>query len=283
LESWDFDGDELVFLLVASAVALGGAWRWYVRLWQTVGFRRSTEIRWALSAAPAVGLLPVSIVLSRWADRREVVGHADDQVLFLAGGAVWLWGTAAATSVFGISPIDDAIERANPAAACAVCGALWGSMAIYSGANVGSGATIWTTLVPALVATSVWLVLWALVEAISSVSESIAVERDLAGGIRHGGWLLASGVVLGRSVAGDFVSWEGTFADMGRTAWPAIPLAMGAVALHLRLRPTPAVPHPKLISAGILPAVFFVALAGGYLVELGSIDQRPRDLASFTR
>src|SRR6185295_19171307 len=112
------------------------------------------------------------------------------RLLFLAGGGLWLRITGQAMPLLGISPIDDAIERSNPAAAAAVCGGLLGSSVVYAGANVGSGATIETTLVPALAATALWFALWALVELISSPAEAITIDRDLAAGVRHGAWLV---------------------------------------------------------------------------------------------
>jgi uncharacterized membrane protein YjfL (UPF0719 family) len=281
LADWDFDADEFFFFFVAGALTLRGAAYWYPPLWRRVAFRRSMGIRVVMAATPAVALAILWLVLSRWADPSEVVGHLDYQLLFLAGGTLWLWTTAVSMQLLGIHPIDDALDRSNPAAAAAVAGALLGSMAVYAGANIGSGATIWTTVFPAFVATVVWLVLWAVVEAMSSPSEAITVERDLAAGIRHGGWLVASGMVLGRSVAGDFVSWDATFSDLLRMAWPAVPLAMGAVALHLRLRPTEQVPHPKVFMAGVLPAAFFVVLAVGYMIELATTALHPAEMASF--
>jgi hypothetical protein len=172
--------------------------------------------------------------------------------------------------LLGISVIDDAIERSNPAAACVACGSILGVMAIYAWSNVGGGPTIGTTLVPALACTVTWLLLWFAVELVSRPSEAIAVDRDLPSGIRHAGMLIATGLVLGRAAAGDWTSWHSTLTDLLLFGWPAVFLPMGAAAIHLFLRPSTERPQPSIGGAGAVPAMLFLVISVGYVVSLGA-------------
>lgn len=269
---WDFAGDELLFFLTATVTAVVGACFWYGALVRRTPLRRTAWIRTALGAAPVVALSGLWIVLTRWANPRYVVGHLDYQLLFLSGGMAWIWVVAAVSPLLGISVTDDAIERSNPAAACVACGSVLGVMAIYAWSNVGSGPTIATTLVPALACTVAWLLLWFAVELLSRPSEAIAVDRDLPSGIRHAGMLVAMGLILGRAVAGDWISWRGTFTDMLLLGWPVVFLPMASAAIQLSLRPSAVRPQPGIARAGVVPAAVFLVMSIGYVVSLGVPD-----------
>jgi uncharacterized membrane protein YjfL (UPF0719 family) len=271
LGNWDFDDNEVVFFLIAGLAGLAGTWAWYARLLRHPA-PPCHPIRPALICTPILALAALLIVLTRWADPKYVVGQLDYQLLFLAGGATWLWVIAWSTRLLGVSVIDDAIERSNPAAAIAICGALFGSMAIYAGSNIGAGPTIWTTILPGFVATVVWLLLWLLVELVSRPSEAIAVDRDIATAVRHAGWLIATGVILGRSVAGDWTSWRETFADLAVHGWPVILFSAATVVMNWTLRPSPERPQPRVTRAGVIPVAILLAVAVGYVIWVGRPD-----------
>jgi uncharacterized membrane protein YjfL (UPF0719 family) len=267
---WDFDGDEAFFFFVATIFAVVGTFLWNVRLVRRTPIRKPIAQRFALASTPLIALAGLGLVLMRWADPKEVVGHLDYQLLFFVGGGAWLFWTILLMPMLGIGPLDDAIERANPAAVSAVCGALLGSMAIYAYSNIGAGPTIWTTIAPALVGAVAWILLWLIVELISRPSEAIAIDRDEAAGIRHAGWLLACGLIIGRSAAGDWTSWESTWSGMWQLGWPVILLAVGAMVLNFMFRPTPMRAQVGNFSAGFVPAIVFVLLAIGYIAILGA-------------
>jgi hypothetical protein len=272
LGKWDFDADEAVFFLAAAIVALIGLFRWYCTVFLRARMTRCGGIRAALSIVPILAWAMLGFVLTQWADAKYVVGQLDYQLMFFVGGMMWLWIIGKALPILGVDAYGDAIERGNASAAAAVCGAMLGAMAIYAGSNVGSGPTIWTTITPAFVATAAWLAIWLLVEVIARPSESIAIDRDLAGCIRHAGFLLASGLVLGRAAAGDWTSWKETFDGMLRLAWPLIPLTVIAIVLAIMLRPTRDRPQPGVVSSGLIPAAIFLLVAIGYLFALGPAD-----------
>jgi hypothetical protein len=270
MAKWDFDGDEAFFFFVATIFAVVGTFLWNVRLVRRTPIRKPIAQRFALAITPLIALAALVLVLMRWADPKEVVGHLDYQLLFFAGGVAWLFWTILAMPMLGISPLDDAIERSNPAAVSVVCGALLGSMAIYAYSNIGAGPTIWTTIAPAIVGTIAWIALWFIVELISRPSEAITIDRDEAAGIRHAGWLLACGLIIGRSAAGDWTSWESTWSGMLELGWPVLLLAVGAIAMNLVLAPTPQRPQGGVVSAGLVPAVVFLLVAIGYIALIGA-------------
>jgi uncharacterized membrane protein YjfL (UPF0719 family) len=271
--NWDFDGDEVLFFLVASILGVIGLCQWYWRLARSTRLGEHTGGRRLLLAlTPPAALAGLYFVLQHWADPKYVVGQLDYILLFMAGGLAWLMLTRSAIPLLGIAVRDDAIERRNTASAVAACGAMLGTMAIYAACNVGAGPTIWTTIFPALVATAAWLVLWLIVELTTRVSEDIAIERDTAAGVRQAGWSIATGLILGRAMAGDWTAWSDTFDAFGRLGWPALILAAAVVPLHWALRPTPSQPRRSTYTAGVIPATILIGVAFIYLVWLGPAD-----------
>ena len=125
---WDFSWDEVCFFVAAAVVAAVGLWNWYAPLLCVPlprGPRRVRQ-RLALAAAPPLCLALLYPVLQTWADPVHVAGHLDYVLLFVAGGAAWMFVGAWCMPVLGISPRDDAVERGNPAAVAATVGAMLG-------------------------------------------------------------------------------------------------------------------------------------------------------------
>jgi len=265
----DYSGDEILFLLLlfAAAVTLAGATGWYRPIFLTRA-RGAALNRLLLALLPPLLLAALLHVLRRWADPKTVVGHWDYIVLFLLGGAAWLAAAAGIGRALGVSARDDAIERANPAAAIAVGGALAGSMSIYAWCNVGAGPTIWTTIWPACVATAAWAALWLVVEVTTHGSDAVAIDRDAASALRLAAWLVGSGWILGRAMAGDWTSWGDSFGGFVRTGWIAGVLAVVMILLQRMLRPTPARPRPSVLAAGVMPAMVLALLALVYVAIL---------------
>jgi len=268
---WDFSGDEVVFLLVAAAVALIATIKWYYAIARTKILRASSA-RLLLAIIPPVLLIVLLIVLQTIADPEWVVGRLDYTLLFTAGGIAWMFVAASAFAWLGVSAQDDALERGNVAAGLTIAGGMVGVMLAYAGSNVGNGPTIWTTLLPAFVAAVALLITWGLLESLTDTAEAITVERDAATGIRVGVFLACAGAVFGRAMAGDFdeqAGYAGTFADFARLAWPAVALVPVMVVLHHVMRPSPTRPTPSIVIAGYVPAAALVALTLVYIVSLG--------------
>jgi uncharacterized membrane protein YjfL (UPF0719 family) len=270
--NWDFDGDEFIFFIAAAILGLYGLYLWYWPLIRATRLGRRSAARTLLGLTPVLAMVGLIAVLLHWSDPKYVIGQLDYQLLFAAGGLAWLTLALIAGCVLGVDVRDDAIDRDNPAAAVAASGAALGTMAIYAASNMGAGPTIWTTIWPAILATGAAFGLWFVIDLLTRISDQIAVERDLAAGLRHAGWAIASGLVLGRAVAGDWLAWDQTYADMLRLGWPVIVLAAAVVPLHLLFRPTPDHPRRSVFAAGMVPAVVLIAGALAYWIAVGPPD-----------
>jgi hypothetical protein len=117
--NWDFSDDESFFFFAAAIGALAWFVAWYLPLTRVraVG---SGSSKLTLALTPPACLAVLLLVLQRWADPQYVVGRLDYTLLFIAGGATWMWACGLITNFFGISRRDDALERGNSAAAIAI-------------------------------------------------------------------------------------------------------------------------------------------------------------------
>lgn len=264
----ELDGDE-AFALVASCILAGiTLLRWYAALATVTRRAAPAHHRFILALVPFACLALVQGVLACCA-AHEVKEAGEYDFLFLAGGAAWLGVTTLGLPLLDLCPRDDAIETRNPAAVVAVCGAWAGVMLCYAGGNIGEGPTIWTTFVPAAAATAALLLLWFLFEIATSASENVSIDRDVASSLRVAGFLVATGLVLGRAVAGDFHDWDGTWCDFLAEGWPALPIWALAIILQLALRPTRDRPFGSILRAGLLPATLLVVIAMADLLVRG--------------
>ena len=261
---FDFDADEWFFFVAAAAIVVVGCGMYYRPLLTVASLGRSIPRRLVLACLPIVSLVPTYVVLRRWADA-QVVGHLDYTMLFMFGGGAWIFVASWSLNVLRLSIRDDVIERDNPAALIAACGILFGVGLVYALSNVGSGPTIWTTILPALAATVLLAAMLLLVEWIGgAVSETVTIDRDVATALRLGGAAIGSAIILGRAAAGDWASWDRTWIDLARHGWPAILVALAAGVVQRALRPTAIRPQPSALVFGIVPATLF--LAAGILV-----------------
>jgi hypothetical protein len=254
------DGDEVFALIVSSIIAIVAGGRWSIGLIRVTRFASPRHHRLILGLFPLLCILLVQGVLA-CCSAHEVREDAGYDVLFLAGAGAWLALAGVGLQLIGISPRDDAIEARNAAAVIAICGMWAGATLCYAGANIGEGATIWMTFIPAAAALGALILLLLLLQLFTAVSDSITLDRDGASALRLAGFLIAAGLILGRSVAGDFHSWDATWHDFAAQSWPALPLLVGAVILHRVLRPTPERPDRPSMSAGLVPAAMMVLLA----------------------
>jgi hypothetical protein len=220
----EFSPDELFACFVSAAAAIGFAFNYYPPIFGAARVGRPARaIRFGLAATPPIGLAILLPVLCRLA-ARAVVTDGGYVVLFTLAGVAWMWLALVLSAALGVSFYDDAIERRNPAAAIVVAGAMLGVTCAYAGANVGEGASIWMTFGPAVLVTIAWAVAWAGLQWLTDLAESVAVGRDVGAGVRLAAFLVVSGAVLGRAVAGDYHSAGETVRDFARLGWPVLPL-----------------------------------------------------------
>ncbi|MES1243179.1 MAG: hypothetical protein ABUT39_16320 [Acidobacteriota bacterium] len=262
-------GDESVVQIICLAIA---ALTWLPWLWEgytcaRLGSRFSD--RWILYIDPLICAAVLAAVLRFYASA-DVRDSPIYILFYLAMGAAWV-GLSARYFLpyFGLSPRDDVIERRNPAAAHALGGALLGLTLCFAGGNIGNGPGWWVVVFSAALSTASFFVLWALLDRFTGLADAVTVERDPASGIRLGGYFLGSGLILGRAVAGDWVSMRDTVADFGKLAWPVLLLWLAAVLLERTFRPTKETPFPSPLTHGLAPLCAYVALAFFFLAQAG--------------
>jgi hypothetical protein len=185
-------------------------------------------------------------------------------ILFMA--VAWLSSAVvtAAAAVLGLSALDDAIRRPNPAAVWGIAGLWLGTALCVAGANVGRGDTIGTTLGPLAMAVGTFLALWGILSAATDNLTAVTSGRERGAGIRLFGASIAWGLILGRAVAGDWESTARTLEDFGHDGWPVLALLAIAILVERMPRPT-----GGSISTAILVAGSYVAAAAGWVIWLG--------------
>ena len=264
--------EDEVFVLVASGVLAAIFWiRWY-RHCQAV-----TWVRSGLGLRLAVIAVPVFCGALLWLVLRHLAAHdvrdAPQYLAFyLVFGAAWVGLGIRLLGLLGLSVRDDALERRNAAAAWAAAGGLIGLTLCYAGGNIGDGPGWWVVLYSALLSTASLLGLWAVLERLTRVSEAVTVERDVASGMRLGGFLVATALILGRAVAGDWVSAAATNVEFLRQAWPVLVLLLLAVPLEWLCRPSVEQPAPPWFVCGLPPAVMYL---GGAVLWLANVGLEP--------
>lgn len=263
-------GVEFIVLAIAAVMAAAALAYWYGSLARMPRLRRDARLWLLLAGAWPLCLLALLTVLRRLA-AADVRDAPEYLLMYSAIGAGWLGAATFVFDWFGISPVDDAMARNNRAAGHAVCGAMAGVTLCFAGANVGNGPGWWVVLICAALSTAAWLALWALVESITGAAETITVGRDARAGSRLGCLLAACGLVLGRSVAGDWRSVDVTLADFLRLGWPAAVLALAEAVLGRAF----AARSPAEQAAGWLSGagvgLTYLAAAGIYVALCGTV------------
>ncbi len=255
--------DEWLAGMVGAAIAVAAAGRWYLALFRVYPVRRRVGITAALAATPPLCLAGLAVVLETATDP-QVRGHPAYVGLFLVLAVTWMAAAVAALPfVAGVGVRDDAVERRNPAAAVLAAASLAAVTVVFTGANVGTGATIWTTLWPAAMATAALLLLWLGYGVATDVGEAVAVGRDPAAAVRAGGVYLAAAVVLARAVAGDYVSAADTASDFARRGWPAVAVVVAGIGVERYATGRRSVRRAVVVAAALIALGGVAALTVG--------------------
>lgn len=258
--------------LFAQWVSLGlGVVFWSLWLFQIfrvpARFSRFHE-RSLLLAVPLVCAAVLFWVLLRYAasDVRDAPVYL---FLYMALGAAWLGVGTKILPLFGLSARDDVIERGNQAAAFAISGALLGITLCFAGGNIGDGPGWWVVVFCALLSTGALFLLWTFLDRATHLHDAVTIDRDPAAGLRLAGFFVGAGLILGRSVAGDWESAPGTLVDFLITAWPVLVLWVAALGVERHFRPSPEAPAPPLVSAGLVPALLYAGGGAAAVVLMG--------------
>lgn len=255
-----FSPDEGLVFVASVVVALLWWLGWY-RAVLLVGplFSPLTTRRNVLFALPAC-LAAIYVVLQLGASP-DVQDSFAYLLFYVILGAATLALCAALGAWLGISVPRDLAERDIQAVIPAWYGALLGAALCYAGGNVGSGPGWWVVVFSAGLALVAWFAGWFALALIAGIGAHVVVDRNLAAGWRLAGVLTAGGIILGRAVAGDWVSASGTVADFARYGWPWLVILVLAALVERRCRPTPERPAPTPLAFGIAPGLLFVVVA----------------------
>jgi hypothetical protein len=261
--------DDEVGVLIISIIVTVVSWGvWYIA---PTFVRRVGPAPWGsvlLQVTPLAAGGMLWLVL-RTASAHDVRDDPTYLFMYLVLGAAWVGVWIRLLAMTGVSRRDDVVERSNSSAALAVAGAMLGITLCYAGGNIGDGPGWWVVVFSAGLSTVALFAAWMVLETVSGVSDVVTVDRDPSGGLRLAGFLVACGLILGRGVAGDWVSAEATVRDFALAAWPVVVLVVVAAIVERLARPTPASPRPALVPFGIFPALLYIAGAAYQVMRLG--------------
>jgi uncharacterized membrane protein YjfL (UPF0719 family) len=260
--------DEIV--ITVAAIALGPvAWMfWFLRTSSSTLPGRGSEGLGILGATIVGCSTLLLLVLVSWAsyDVRTAIEYL---FMYSVMGLAWLRLGELSFAYAGISARDDVVERGNAAAAIALSGALVAVMLCFAGGNVGDGPGWRVVVISAALATGGLLVAWQIVAAFTSVTDAVTIDRDPAAGMRLASFLVACGLILGRSVAGDWHSTDQTVQDFLRISpFVAVLVVLAFVIEHIG-RPTAQRPHQPFVSHGLGLGAAYVLIALVALAFLG--------------
>lgn len=259
--------DEVMAFFLFGAFGVPAAITYYIRIFGGSRLGAPRGAAEALAVLPLVLLFLLWLALSRLA-AVEVRTDFRYQALFLTMGLTWVFLLPRQLRIVGVGLRDDALERRNPAAAFAVAGAMIGLGLVFTGSNMGEGPSIWNTVLTAGASTAFFGVAIAVLAAAGRLGETVAVERDLAAGFRFCGYAAATGLILARASAGNWVSAAAMIRDLVAIGWPALVLTAAAIAIDRLMRPTVANPRPNLMTAGVVPAAIYLSVAAAYVLVL---------------
>ena len=261
-------GGEIVLSMISAAVALAIWVRWYLQPARLERLGAPQGGGTLLRLTPLICLAILLFVLRTLASH-DVRDDPRYLTMYTAVGAAWVAASMMLMPVMGLHVRDDVHERGNPAAAYAAGGALVGLTLAFAGGNIGDGPGWWVVIFSAALATAGLYLLWALLEQFAHVSEHVTVERDPAAGVRLAGFLVGTGLILGRATAGDWVSSSATVVDFARVGSAALGLLAIAIPIERSGRPTAEHPSRPIVQWGVLPSLLYVGIAGAYVAWLG--------------
>jgi hypothetical protein len=104
---------------------------------------------------------------------------------------------------------------------------------------------------------------------LTGLAEKITVDRDVAAGLRAAGLFVGLGLILGRAVAGNWLSAGSTLADFARRGWPALLVVGLAWFVERAVRPATDRDLGSTLVVGVVPALFQVLLGCVTVVLMG--------------
>ena len=261
-------GDETVVMIASLIVFVRFLSSWVVtlampRVVDLSAPRRGLAIG-ALAALAIVYLVLVNLAAS------DVRNSPTYVAMYLVLGGAWIGLGMSSLPAMGLDPIVDGIERRNPASIPGSIGALIGIALCFAGANIGEGPGWWVVIFCAVLSTGAWFLAWTVMNGVSRLTDTVTIDRDGAAGIRLGAVLVGLGAILGRAIAGNWVSAAATLADFVRfAAGPTVFLVAAECAIGFVTRPRPDRPQASPLWAGWIPGLAYVGIAVAEVRALG--------------
>lgn len=238
--------DEIVVLFISSAIAIVGWWQYYAATARSWPPGRGRTNKLYLKMLPPICTVIILFVLKTIA-AFDVVGDAVYVFFYVMLGLAWLVAVRDALyMLFDLSWRDDVLERDNTAALVAFAGALIGLTIVFSGGNVGDGPGWWVVVFTGVMATLMWFAVIWLLHWGTNILERVTIDRSLPAAIRLAFFMVSSGLILGRSAAGDWVSAGRTIVEFVH-AWPVLVLAIIGVLVERRHAEPAHYPAPLVI------------------------------------
>jgi hypothetical protein len=258
--------EDEIFVSVAAFII--GPVLWLTRLLLWLRLPRAGRAIGGLAVTLAICTAILLAVLTTVA-ASDVINDRWYIAMYAVLGLAWLRMAAGAFGLAGLSLRDDAVERRNGAALVAAAGAAIGVTCCYAGGNIGDGPGWWVVVFSAALASAVLFVLWLALVQLTSIGDAVTIDRDPAAGLRLGAFLAASGLLLGRAVAGDWESAWLTTMD-ATVALPWLSLLLGlAIIVERVAAPSAARPRAPFLTLGVVPVIAYVGLAVAGIVTLG--------------
>ncbi len=252
--------DELIVTVVGLVIGPLLWTIWFVQMSRLRRCGRRGRALRAVGSALAVCTGLTWLVLRRAASP-DVVDAPQYVFMYAVLGLAWARIAAESFPYAGLSLRDDVVERGNVAATITAICALIAATICYAGGNIGEGPGWWVVLFAAALATVTLFVSWIVLAQFSPASDAVLIDRDPAAGLRVGAYLIALSVMLGRAVAGDWVSAAETVRDF-TAALPAAALLLAAALVIERVaKPTAERPQLPLIAFGVLPSLVYAVIA----------------------
>ncbi len=273
--SQEWDGDEVLLLLISAGLTFSGVGRGTAALKSTSPLRGGRGRTWPLLVTTTLAVAFLGWVTWHWT-AREIRHGQSYGLLTMFMGTAWVTLCVGGFKWLGLSIRDDVCERNNQAASAALAGAMLGATCVYAGAITGEGPSFWNNVFSAGLGGIVWFGGWLILELFSHASQNVAEERDPASGLRLGGYLFASGLLIGRAVAGNWQGTRETIHDLLRDGGWIVPLVIAAIIAEYFLRPTPRRLRPNLLTHGAMCALTYLLVAGWRIHQLGWWDGAPR-------
>jgi hypothetical protein len=251
------DGFEVMMLFGFATIA-GLAWYSYHRIIASLDPMLVQPLdRQMLLYTPGLCAIGLFLVLKTFGDPyvRNDLGYL---IFYWLWGMCWLAMCSWLFPIMGFSLHDDGLQRRNTGATIALCGAFFGILAAYTGGNIGEGPGWWIVALCVIVSTGAFFLCWLALEYFTQISETITIERNASAGVRLAIFLIVIGIILGRSVSGNWIDMADFIVSFVVRAWYVLPLLAVAVFIEWRSRPTLELPRPTGMAYTTLPSLAYI-------------------------